>query len=165
MDEWITRERKNLTQLAQRVLLKANLLVGLTTLALIVGFYLAAEAMEIPFGIVVSVLLFLMLLGPPLYTLLVHSVRGPLWRRAVAGRIRRLRAIGFLTSYVDTLGEQTLARLPDEPRQTLDRALEQEREGRLPPTHLYADALFIALAVDAETSARLPRRQRQGDHS
>lgn len=164
MDDWIKQEHNHLTQLAQRALVKANLLVGLTVLALIVGFYLTAEAIALPFGIVASVLLFFMLLGPPLFTLLVNRVRSHLWRRAVAGRIRRLRAMGFLSSYVDTLDREALAQLPEGIRETLDEVLEKEREGRLPPSDRYADALFIALAVDAETSARMPRRRRRGDH-
>ncbi|RLK46834.1 hypothetical protein DFR31_2541 [Alkalispirillum mobile] len=158
MDEWISQERDKLSQLANRALLRANVIVGAVMLALLAAFYLAAEARELPFTVVVAVLLFLMLLGPPLFTLAVSAARRLLWQREVGRRIRRLRATGFLTSYVDALPAGALHALPPAAREELEATLEREREGRLPAEGEYAEALFIALALDEATRTRMPRR-------
>jgi hypothetical protein len=149
MNDWLLKEREQLLQRDMRAIIKANAIILILWLALVGGAYAAAHAMGLRGALVTTGLILLLLFVAPLISLILTDwLRTRLWLLSAHEKLRRLRAMRFLTHYVDLVGRTQVDALPDPVREKVDRALRKERDGYLVPEKDYARALQVVLHLE-----------------
>ncbi|MCC5858280.1 MAG: hypothetical protein JJT90_09010 [Ectothiorhodospiraceae bacterium] len=162
MSDWLLEERQELLKQDLWATLKANGLVMVFLAALVGAAFVVGQSMGLDAMMMSTVLMLLVfLLAPALGLGLMDWLRTRFWLRSSRERLRRLRSLRYLTHYVDLIGEQRLASLPDVVRSRVDKALKREAEGYLVREADYARALQVVLQFDPH-GEDTPKRRRRG---
>ena len=143
-DAWLKKERELLMQRLVSVTVQSLILSVIVMLVLTAALYYLLVVLEPGERFLLMLMVALLLVGPVITFFLVSRIRRILWRRAIHGQIRRLRAVRFLSHYAAALDPDQLRSIPSRAQQ----ALAQEAEGRLPPESDYVAALESLLLLD-----------------
>lgn len=160
MAEWILRERDKLLRRDLKATVKANIVVIAILSALLVGLYLAAGEFEVGSVTMTILLMLVVLLTPLISFFLLDRLRTRIWAWSSGQELRRLRAMRYLSNYVELIGKERLEALPAPARERAHKALDKEAAGYLPSEQEYAQALLVLLHVEPDES---PSRQRRED--
>ncbi|MCC5810285.1 MAG: hypothetical protein JJU06_07920 [Ectothiorhodospiraceae bacterium] len=148
MADWVLEEREKLLKYDTWATLKANAVVMVVLGALLVAGFLISNALGLDRTMVATVLMLLaFLVIPAVGLVMLDWLRTRFWIWSVGGHMRRLRATRYLSHYVELIGRSRLGQLPEPIRQRVDKALDREEQGYLPPEQDYARALQVVLQL------------------
>ncbi len=163
MADWVLEEREKLLKHDVWATLKANAVVMVVLGGVLVAGFLLSGALGLDRTMAATILMLLaFLVIPGVGLFLLDWLRTRFWLWSVGGQMRRLRAIRFLTQYVELIGRPRLGQLPAPARERVDKALEREAQGYLPPEDDYARALQIVLQLPPKESGDGRKGRRWG---
>lgn len=137
----LLEKRRALARKDARAQFQASLVaLGLFVVLLILAYLVASQA-GLEGQLLLWVLTTLVVLGPAAAFIMVAWLRWRLWWRAAGGEMARLRAVQFVSHYVDAIGEERLRDLNPVIRGQVERVLQRERQGHLPELREYGFAV------------------------